>query len=160
MVPGADFTCPPSHCSNVPCHTLQYYAKNSNFTSNAIFYFTEGEHTLETVVHIMNVANLSLTGLGSAGQSSTKVLCGSASAGFIVKNFSRITVGYLSFLHCGAGVEGNRSVFRFIHGYELNVDHVTISNSSGAVLWIVYVNGSSSIKNSIFSYNSMYTDSG
>ena len=50
VVPDASTDCDgcPLPLNKTPCHTLQYYANNSNFTDNSIFHFLKGEHTLET----------------------------------------------------------------------------------------------------------------
>lgn len=110
MVPDAGVDCSgcPLLLGNAPCHTLQYYAANSNFTSNAVFHFLEGEHALDTVVKIANVANLSLVGVN---QDSSKVLCGPSSAGFFVENFDNLSVENLSFLNCS----GSAYIPRRIH---------------------------------------------
>ena len=97
--PDAGLDCGSCPVSNAPCHTLQYYAANSSFTSNAVFYFLEGEHALDTVVEVTNVANLSLAGMH---QDSSQVVCGSASAGFFMDNFANLSVQNISFLNCGA----------------------------------------------------------
>ena len=54
-------TVPRTECpsGDSPCHSLQYYA---NHSSNSRFLFLEGEHHLDSVVTISNVANLSLVG--------------------------------------------------------------------------------------------------
>ena len=86
--------------NNAPCNTLQYYANNSNFTSNSIFHFLEGEHTLSTVVEVTNVTNLSLVGVGPH-QNLSKVQCsGEPYAGFAVRNFANFSVQNLSFYGC------------------------------------------------------------
>ena len=55
-------TLPTTECpsGDSPCHSLQYYANHSSFTNNSRFLFLEGEHYLDSVVTISNVANLSL----------------------------------------------------------------------------------------------------
>lgn len=57
-----------------PCHSLQYYADYTNFTSNSLFLiFLPGEHHLDSVVEINKVANLSLEGVNSE----VKIFCSS-----------------------------------------------------------------------------------
>lgn len=147
-----DVDCDDCPHNAAPCHTLHYYATNSNFTtSNAIFYFLEGEHVLESAVEVMNVANLSLVG---TQQNSSKVLCGgSASAGFFVRNFENFNVKHLSFLSCGMEIEGLHSTFILLNGSGLYFDHITISNSTGYGLAALSLHKNSSISNSVFSNN-------
>lgn len=61
-----------------PCRPFQYYVDHSNFTNNSKFLFLEGEHHLDTLVDIQNVANLSLVGADSGGN----ILCRSVGSGF------------------------------------------------------------------------------
>lgn len=147
VVPDA-VDCDNCPVSNAPCHTLQYYATNFNLTSNAAFHFLEGEHVLDTVVEVMNVANLSLVGIQ---QDASKVVCGSASAGFIMENFVNFSVENLSFLNCGADHHEHHGALILASGLGLIIDHVTIFNSSGYDLAALSVEGDFSITNSIFS---------
>ena len=71
-----------------PCHSLQYYANHSNFTNNSRFFFLEGEHHLDSVVTIINVANLSLVGLSSG----VEILGKSDPSGFNVETFIEFNI--------------------------------------------------------------------
>ena len=148
VAPDASLDCGSCPVSNAPCHTLQYYAANSNFTSNAVFYFLEGEHALDTVVEVTNVANLSLA---SMHQDSSQVVCGSASAGFFVENFVDLSVENLSFLNCGADHLEYRGAFILASGSGLIFNHVTTFNTSGYDIAALSVEADSSITNCIFS---------
>ena len=146
---GLDSGCP---LSSAPRHTLQYYAANSNFTSAATFHFLEGQHSLDTVVEITGVVNLSMIGV-SPHQDSSIVVCGSGSAGFFVQDFINFRVEKLSFFHCGVDLQQYRGTFILTNGSGLNIAHVTISNSSGYGLAAVSLQNHTSINNSVFSYN-------
>ena len=114
--------------NNAPCNTLQYYANNSNFTSNSIFHFLEGQHTLSTVVEVMNVANLTLVGVGPH-QNLNKV----QGSGFSVSNFDNLRVENISiqgtfFLKNGSGLSIDHVTFFSITATSLR-NHSSISNS-------------------------------
>ena len=61
----------PCPSTNAPCYSLSYYTANykSYFTSDTIFYFQEGTHTLHGTLKISNVSNITLQGLGHIEQS-------------------------------------------------------------------------------------------
>ena len=82
-------TVPTTECpsGDSPCHSLQYYANNSSFTNNSRFLFLEGEHHLDSVVEIRNVANLSLVGVTAR----VKIACGSLPTGLYMENLNRLT---------------------------------------------------------------------
>ena len=118
--------------NNAPCNTLQYYANNSNFTSNSIFHFLEGEHTLSTVMEVTNVANL--TGVGP--HQNLKKVQGS---GFRVSNFDNFRVENIRF---------SNGTFFLKNGSYLSIDRVTFFNSSG--ITATTLRNHSSISNSRF----------
>ena len=116
----------PSRFSNAPCHTLQYIASYSNFTSNTIFHFLEGKHTLSTVLEVTNVANLSLVGYSPP----SIVKCsGKSHAGFIVTNFTNFRIENISFLDCNIGPQ--HTTFFLANGSGLFIDGITISKGAG-----------------------------
>ena len=83
-----------------PCHSLQYYVNHSNFTNNSRFLFLEGEHHLDSVVTISNVANLSLVGLSSG----VEILCKSVPSGFHVEKFMGFNIEKMALTNCtGSG---------------------------------------------------------
>ena len=131
--------------NNAPCHTLQYYANNSNFTSNTIFHFFEGEHTLSTVVEVTNVANLSLVG----HQNLSRVQCNTLFATFVVKNFTNLRVENLSFCNCSSGMHLYSAALQLTNGSGLSIDHVTFSSGRGAIV-ARSLRDHSSISNSTF----------
>ena len=120
--------------NNAPCNTLQYYANNSNFTSNSIFHFLAGEHTLSTVVEVTNVTNLSLVGVGPH-QNLNKV----QGSGFMVSNFDNFRMENIMFIYV---------TFFLKNGSSLSIDCVTFLNSSG--ITATTLRNHSSISNSRF----------
>ena len=81
---------------SIPCHSLQYYANHSNFTNNSKFLFLEGEHHLDSVVTITNVANLSLVGLSSG----VEIVCKSVPSGFHVETFTEFNIENMAITSC------------------------------------------------------------
>lgn len=143
--------------SHVPRHSLQYYIDNSNFSSNSIFRFMQGEHRLDDVVDVSNIVNLSLVGVS---RDSTTVRCNSSSAGFYIRNFSQFRLERLSFLYCGVArvdLAAYHGAFILSNGSGLDFDRVTVSNSSGYGLAVFAVQGVSTINNSMFSDNQAST---
>ena len=137
-----------SSADNSPCHSLQYYANNSNFTSNSIFHFLRGKHHLETVITIRNVVNLTLV----AASSGVKILCHSPQSGLTVEEFRLLAIENLAFSECSH--KPNVSAVFLDTGSELNLNHVTISKSSSdseyTGLAVNNVTGSFSIRSSVF----------
>ena len=138
-----------SSADNSPCHSLQYYANNSNFTRNSIFHFLQGQHHLETVITIRNVVNLTLVGASSG----VKILCHSPQSGLTVEEFRFLSVEYLTFSECSH--KPNVSAVFLDTGSELSLNHVTISSSDSEYtgltgLSVNNVTGSFSIRSSVF----------
>ena len=141
--------CPP------PCHSLQYYANHSSFTNNSRFLFLEGEHHLDSVVTISNVANLSLVGAGSG----VEILCMSLPSGFHIEEFIGVKVENMVISYCGAGPRN--AAVELVNGSEVMIDHLTLSKGSGddsTGLWAGDVVGSFSILNSIFMGYTLHTN--
>ena len=137
-----------------PCHTLQYYVNNSNFSSNSTFLLLKGVHTLHSVAEIRNVTNLALIGVGSED---SKVQC-EGPAGLFFKQMihGNLTISNLTFSNCGAesadGLPCGALVL--ITVFDLNLTNVIVENSSGYGLLGVNLLGESFITNSVFRYNS------
>ena len=56
--------------TDLPCHNLSYYVADysSYFTDDTVFYFLEETHTLQGILNISNVSNITLQGLGHIEQ--------------------------------------------------------------------------------------------
>ena len=150
-------TVPTTECpsGDSPCHSLQYYANHSSFTNNSRFLFLEGEHHLDSVVTISNVANLSLVGAGSG----VEILCMSLPSGFHIEEFIGVKVENMVISYCGAGPRN--AAVELVNGSEVMIDHLTLSNGSGndsTGLWAGDVVGSFSILNSIFMGYTLHTN--
>ena len=120
-------TVPTTECpsGDSPCRSLQYYANHSSFTNNSRFLFLEGEHHLDSVVEISDVANLSLVSGASLG---VKILCKSISSGFHIKQFINLSVKNIELSNCSG--YGNATM-HLATGSEVSLDHITITNTSG-----------------------------
>ena len=60
----------PCPTTDFPCHKLSYYVADcsSYFTDDTIFYFLEGTHTLQGILEITNISNITLQGQGHVEQ--------------------------------------------------------------------------------------------
>ena len=112
-----------------PCHSLQDYANNSSFTTNnSKFIFLEGEHHLDTVVDIRNVANLSLVG----DTSRVKIICGSLPSGFHIEEFVGLNIENMTILNCR---ETNCSSIYLETGSDVSFKCVNLSSNLSSDLW-------------------------
>lgn len=103
-------------CLSGPCHTLQYYESNSewslNLESNTTIYFMSGVHILDHVLSFDKVDNLSLVGSIKHSQSatlqvqepSTKIVCRGRN-GFLFGNITSLLIANLSIGNCGREVK-------------------------------------------------------
>ena len=133
-----------------PCHSLQYYANHSSFTNNSRFLFLEGEHHLDSVITISNVANLSLVGFSSG----VEIVCKSpyGPSGFHVGEFIGLNIEDMAMTDCSmSNLEG--SIFLF-NGSDVILNHIMITSSENYYPWdgLVAKNvlGAFSIFNSTF----------
>ena len=150
-VPASDSESPCDGYS--PCHSLQYYANHSSFTTNnSKFLFLKGKHHLDTGVEIRYVANLSLVGTDRSG---VKILCTSHPSGFHFEEFIMLTIRNISIQNCcvpGFCVPGfsDLSALYLKNGSEAIVDSVTVSSTPCIGLAAEDVVGAFVITNSIF----------
>ena len=113
-------SCPPHQI----CHNLSYYISQPDyyFTSDTTIIFLEGEHSIdkEDLVHVSNVHNLTLKGLGQwpvAGaeetvmQSTVIINCTRGRGGFYFGTSHNITIEGLTVVNCG-GLD-NKAAFYF-----------------------------------------------
>ena len=106
-----------------PCHSLQYYANHSSFTNNSRFLFLEGEHHLDSVVTISNVANLSLVGLSSG----VEILCKSVPSGFYVKKFMEFNIEIMAITSC---TRSEKNAFlSLLNGSDVHLKYFNMSGS-------------------------------
>ena len=114
--PTTDSECP---SGDSPCHSLQYYANHSSFTNNSRFLFLEGEHHLDSVVTISNVANLSLVG-ASPG---VEIIGKSVPSGFQVEEFAVLNIENMALFNCSGF--GNATL-HLVTGLNVSLDNLTI----------------------------------
>ena len=126
-----------------PCHSLQYYANHSNFTNNSRSLFLEGEHHLDSVVTISNVANLSLVGLNSG----VEILCKSVPSGFHVETFVRLNIEMMAITNCTGPENISLSLW---NGLDMHLNDVTITGNDTIGLAATNVVGMLSIFASTF----------
>ena len=151
-------SCTPLAPAASPCHTLQYYADNENFTSNAVFYFLQGEHTLSSLVNIADVENLSMIGMGSH-RDMNRIFCSSENrAGFIIQRFVNIIFKKLFISNCGRKAYYDSGAFILSNGTNLTITSTSIVNSTGYGLAAYQLQGHSSITGTLFSGNQATTD--
>ena len=136
-----------------PCHTLQYYVNNSNFSSNSTFLLLKGVHTLHSIAEIRNVTNLALIGVGSED---SKVQCeGPAGLFFRQMIHGNLTISNLTFSNCGAesadGLPCGALVLDTV--VDLNLTNVIVENTTGYGLLGFNLLGNSFVTNSVFRYN-------
>ena len=101
-----------SSSTNTSCHKLSYYIADysSYFTDDAIFYFLEGTHTLQGILNISNVSNITLQGLGHIEQGFHEIVMQSTSVircsdsnrtGILFSSSGNITIKSLTIANCG-----------------------------------------------------------
>ena len=98
--------------NNTSCHNLSYYIANysSYFTDDTIFYFLEGTHTLQGILNISNVSNITLQGLGHIEYGFHKVVLQSTSVikcsnkhrtGIQFTSSTKVELEMLTIANCG-----------------------------------------------------------
>ena len=97
---------------NLTCHNLSYYtADNASYFTNindVNFYFLEGTHTLQGMLYISNVSNITLQGLGR-----------------IKKGFDETIMESTSVIRCS---DNNGTGIQFISGKNIAIISLTVAN--------------------------------
>ena len=153
--------------NNTSCHNLSYYIADysSYLTDDAIFYFLEGTHTLQGILNISNVSNITLQGLGhieqgfheTVMQSTSVIRCSDSNrTGIRLSSSGNITIKSLTIANCGFDnyisyeelPRNPNGTYWYLHHrvslFIINIDSVilecvSVQNSSGNGL--VLVNG-------------------
>ena len=155
--------CPPT--DDIQCHTLSYYISddqlNIYFVSDTVVIFLEGTHTLDTLVILDNVTNITLQGVGqifdgehwSVKRSTAVINCTRPGALFF-SNWTNITINSITFDNCGHNLtsgfnyillhynltiynwefaigDSARHTLLFINGTNLYLTNVTVQNGFG-----------------------------
>ena len=98
--------------ANTSCYNLSYYLADYSFyfTDDTIFYFLNGTHTLQGILNINNVSNITLQGLGdieqgfheTVMQSTSVIMCSdSDGTGIRFSSSGNITIKSLTIANCG-----------------------------------------------------------
>ena len=150
---------------DLPCHNLSYYIADYPyyFTDDAIFYFLKGTHTLQGILNISNVSNITLQGLGhveqgfheTVMQSTSVINCSDSNrTGIRFSSSGNITIKSLTIVKCGFDnyisyqeilrdlcdfywyLHHRVSLF-FVNINSVILEHVSVQNSSGNGLVLV-----------------------
>ena len=153
--------------TDLPCHNLSYYIADnaSYFTNDAIFYFQKGTHTLQGVLSISNVSNITLQGLGhieqgfheTVMQSTSVIMCSNSNrTGIQFISSSDVVLESLTIANCGFNwhFHHNASLY-FLDISSVTLEYVSVQNSSDYGLFVVNANDLV-IVNSSFANNGAY----
>ena len=142
--------------TNLPCYNLSYYTADyaSYFTDDTIFYFLEGTHTLEGILEINGVSNITLQGLGhieqgfheTVMQSTSVITCSDNNRTGIQFNSSTdVVLKMLTVTNCGFDTyirdktyprKANVSIL-FVDMINVTLEWVSAQNSLGFGLCLV-----------------------
>ena len=158
-------SCPTTH---LPCHNLSYYVADysSYFTDDTIFYFLEGTHTLQGILEITNISNITLQGQGhieqgfheTVMQSTSVIMCSDnkRAAGIQFATSQSIVMKSLTIANCAVHAYiYNKKILNslnFIDTDDVTLELVSVQNSSGYGLCLVN-NFDVLITNSLFANN-------
>ena len=153
------------YCPNdLPCHNLSYYIADfgSYFTNDVIFYFLEGTHTLQGILNISNVSNITLQGLGhieqgfheTVMQSTSVITChDSEKTGIQFTSSNNVVLKSLTIANCGFNWHQHYSVsLYFVNINTVTLEWVSVQNSPGGGL-VLYNAYDVLIANSSFANN-------
>ena len=133
---------------DLPCHNFSYYIANylSYFTDDAIFYLLEGTHTLQGILNISNVSNITLQGLGhieqgfheTVMQSTSVIRCSvSKRTGIQFSSSSNVALKSLTITDCGFNWNQQYSVsLYFVNIDNVTLEYVSVQNGSGDGVFI------------------------
>ena len=149
---------------DISCHNLSYYTDDnaSYFTDDTIFYFLNGTHTLQGILHISNVSNITLQGLGhiehgfheTVMQSTSVIRCSdsgirfSRSGDITIKLLTVANCVFDNYIHeheiplnpCGYyWYRHHRVGLFFVDINSVTLERVSVQNSSGNGLVLVNV---------------------
>ena len=142
----------PCPTTNLPCHNLSYYVADyrSYFTDDTIFYFLKGTHTLQGILNISNVSNITLQGLGhieqgfheTVMQSTSVIMCSDNNRTGIQFTSSRsIAMKFLVVANCTFDTYiYDRKISNSLHLVDIvnvTLDWVSVQNGSGFGLCLV-----------------------
>ena len=151
--------------TDLHCHNLSYYIADnaSYFTDDTIFYFLEGTHTLQGILTISNVSNITLQGLGhieqgfheTVMQSTSVIRCSdnNRAAGIQFISSSHVVLKSLTIANCELYWYQYYNVsLYFLDINNVTLEWISVQNSSGYGL-ILYNTYDVLIVNSSFTNN-------
>ena len=164
-----------THCHNatVPCHTLDYYAKELHsdpfyFQQQTVLYFHPGIHTLEgnnsmdfkAMEGLVLLGSDEISSSGSVPSESTEILCKSeAAAGFIFLRVNNLVIANLTITSCGLMYRNTSAAIRIGFVTNLTISHTVIQNSTGyGVRALIDEPGNIAVTNSAFINNGRDAD--
>ena len=127
------------------CHQLSFYTSQPSryFVNNTVFYFSEGNHTLNQTDHvtISGVNNITLQGLGkieiitygniTVEQPSSLITCTHSQGGLHFVESEYVSIKQLTITNCGSHCFGSypSAALVFNHSVNLNITKITVHSS-------------------------------
>ena len=155
--------------SSQQCHTLSHYTANPHLFSNgAIFKFLSGVHTLDKILEISGVSNVTLQGEGetvneTTRETSVKITCNGRDASLFISNSSNINITGLTLTDCGSQyhtskVDGNNlgpGAVVMLDVYNIEISHSSFQSNTGVGLMLVNafnttIKGTSVLNNKVY----------
>ena len=143
----------PCQPTDLPCHNLSYYIADyhSYFTDDTIFYFLEGTHTLQGILEITNISNITLQGLGhieqgfheTVMQSASVIMCSDnkRAGGIKITTSKSILMKSLTIANCSFDAYiSDKKIVNSLHFVDINyvtMEWVSVQNGSGYGLCLV-----------------------
>ena len=165
VTPNEETNC---HNATVPCHTLDYYAKELNedshyFPQETVLYFHPGIHNLAGNISIASLAELVLHGSDTASSSRmvpVEIVCTSkGEAGFLLQHVNNLVIANLTFTSCGLMYRKTSAAISIRFVTNLTISHTVVQNSTGyGVAAVIDEPGNIVVTNSQFIYNGWHTD--
>ena len=153
------------------CNTLSFYANQSDlyFNDDAIFYFLPGRHSLDGLLVINEVSNLTIIGMGDSRtgfhetvmESSVQIECtNNTTGGLSFRDSEYIAISGITFTNCGAPFNDTKNflsaevytTINFVSNVNVTIDGVSILNGTGMGL-LLQNTFDITIKSSSFSRN-------
>ena len=133
-----------------PCHDLSFYVRHHKhyFSTNTIFHFLEGIHTLDHPLRIKSVSKLTLQGQGhivqgfhdTVKQSTSIITCNNLKGGIVFDEGTHIVLKFLTIVKCGLSYQKYKLInavsLVFIDSHTVTLESVSVQNSSGLGLYL------------------------
>jgi len=151
----------------VPCHTLDYYAKELQsdpfyFEQETVLDIHPGIHTFDGNLSIafIDIEELVLLGSDRTSSSSvrfqsTEILCTfKGTAGFIFHRLQNLVIANLTFTSCGLMYRNTSAALHIVLVTNLTISHTVVQNSTGyGAIAVINEPGNIVITNSAFIHN-------